>query len=155
MVTKDGKTEEYTAKKDPIEEVKSIMAPFKFVDVKGLPRFCGGLVGYMGYDMVRFIEDLPDDNPEDIDAPDTHLVLTDTILIFDHVDHKIKVVSNAIIDGDPGEEYEKACGKIDKLIDKLKKELTEPALRKAPKTDVEISSNLSKEEFCGIEEKAK
>ena len=83
--------------KDPMDEIKKFMNKFRFVEVPGLPRFSGGLVGYMGYDMVRFIEDIPDRNPADFDMPDMQFVLTDTILIFDHVDHKIKVVSLQIV----------------------------------------------------------
>ena len=147
--------ETYKTKEDPIEEIKSIMNKFKFVDVKGLPRFCGGLVGYMGYDMVRFIEDIPDKNPEDFDIPDMQLVLTDTILIFDHVDHKIKVVSNAMVEGDAEGAYEHACGKIDRIMEKLKTPLKEPEETKEKGKKSEVESNFSEKEFCGIVEKAK
>ncbi|MFH1552141.1 MAG: anthranilate synthase component I [Candidatus Omnitrophota bacterium] len=146
----------YTTEKDPISEIKSIMDKFRFVNVKGLPRFCGGLVGYMGYDMVRFIEDLPDENPEDFDIPDMQLVLTDTILIFDHVDHKIKVVSNAIVKDDPSRAYEEACKKIDRITEKLKTGEAKPKkqakIRRGPS---EIKSNFSEKEFCKIVEEAK
>jgi anthranilate synthase component 1 len=49
----------FASKIDPIDELKKILNRYKFVDVKGLPRFSGGLVGFFGYDMVRFIENLP------------------------------------------------------------------------------------------------
>ena len=84
---------------DPLIELKKILARYKFVPVKGLPRFCGGLVGYLSYDMVRFFEELPDNNTDDLDMDDSVFVLTDTILIFDRVIHTIKVVSNAHVTG--------------------------------------------------------
>ena len=148
------KAETYTAAEDPISEIKKVMDQFRFVPVEGLPRFCGGLVGYMGYDMVRFIEDIPDENPSDLDIPDMQLLLTDTILIFDHVEHKIKVVSNALVINDPGEAYDNACKKIDSIIEELKSPETEPD---TPKTSVttEIESNFSKNEFYDIVEKAR
>ncbi len=154
-VTHDGKTREYDMGLDPIAEVKSIMSKFKFVDIEALPRFCGGLVGYIGYDMVRFIEDIPDDNPEDFVMPDMHLVLTDTMLIFDHVDRKIKVVSNAIIDDGPEKAYQDACRKIDALVKKLKNTLKKPRERITTSKAGKFGSNFSKEEFCEKVEKAK
>ena len=145
----------YTTKTDPVEEIKSIMDGFKFVGTSGLPRFCGGLVGYMGYDMVRFFEDIPDNNPEEMDIPDMQFVLTDTILIFDHVDHKIKVVSNAIVDGDPSEVYDEACAKIDRIIKKLKKPAKAPKQKKSGVETYETESNFTEEGFSEIVEKAK
>jgi anthranilate synthase component 1 len=140
---------------DPINEIRSIMAKFRFVDVKGLPRFCGGLVGYIGYDMVRFIEDIPDENPEDLDIPDMQLALTDTILIFDHLDHKIKVVSNVMVDGDDGEAYDIACRKIDRIIGKLKGSAVAPDAKKAAGKIMEVESNFSKNDFCKAVEKSR
>ncbi|MFH1665453.1 MAG: anthranilate synthase component I [Candidatus Omnitrophota bacterium] len=154
-ITRGKKTEEYATEKDPIAEIKSLMEGFKFVAVKGLPRFSGGLVGYIGYDMVRFIEDLPDKNPEDFDIPDMQMALTDTILIFDHVDHKIKVVSNAVIEGDPAEAYDRACREIDRVMEKLKKKLVEPVRAGPIKALSGLGSNFSEEGFSSIVEAAK
>ncbi len=154
--TRGDKIDTYTAGEDPISEIRSFMGKFRFVSVEGLPRFCGGLVGYIGYDMVRFIEDIPDKNPGDFDIPDMQLVLTDTILIFDHIDHKIKVVSNSLVEkDDPAEAYEKACRKIDRIIEKLKSGVIEQEEMKAVQARPKIESNFSKKEFCGIVEKAK
>ncbi len=143
------KVDAYTTDSDPISEIRDYMSKFKFVNVKGLPRFCGGLVGYMGYDMVRFIEDIPDNNKEDIDVPDMLFMLTDTILIFDHVDHKIKVVSNSLVDrDDPELAYDKAVKKIDRLIDRLKTAKEEPTDHKEKPATSEITSNFTEEEFA-------
>ena len=60
------KIEKFPLEDNPLAKIKKLMSKFKFVKVKGLPRFCGGLVGYMGYDTVRFFEKLPDRNPDDL-----------------------------------------------------------------------------------------
>ena len=140
---------------DPISEVKSIMDGFRFVKVEGLPRFCGGLVGYIGYDMVRFVEDIPDRNPADLDVPDMQLALTDTILIFDHVDHKIKVVSNAVVEGDPGKAYDEATTKINRIIEKLNAPSAEPAVLAKEASAAGTESNFSEKEFCEAVERTK
>jgi anthranilate synthase component 1 len=140
---------------DPVDEVRKYMSRFSFVDVKGLPRFCGGLVGYFGYDMVRFIEDIPDNNADETDMPEMRLMLTDTILIFDHIDHRIKVVSNCLVDrDDPAESYDRAAGKVDALIEKLRSPLADPVPRPTARTS-ETASNFTEEEFTGIVERAK
>ena len=154
--TRGEVVDEYETESDPIEEIKAYMAKFRFVDVKGLPRFCGGLVGYMGYDMVRFMEDVPDKNPRDINMPDMQFVLTDTILIFDHVDHKIKVVSNCLVEKDaPGDAYDKACAKIDRIIERLKGPEIAPAGESPKGGSFEVGSNITQEKFCESVETAK
>jgi len=154
-LVEDGKKREYQAAGSPLDEIKKIMGAFKFVNVKGLPRFSGGLVGYIGYDTVRFIENIPDKNPEGMEMPDIQLVLTDTILIFDHVDHKIKVVSNAIVKNDPEKDYDAACEKIEKIISSLKKNADIPVQAGVDREPGEVRSNFSREGFHGIVEKAR
>jgi len=85
---------------DPLSELRALLKKYRVVPIPGLPRFCGGFVGYIGYDFVRFFEKIPDTNPDDLKLPETCLMLTDTILVFDHVDHTIKVVSNVHVEGD-------------------------------------------------------
>lgn len=145
----------FTCDSDPLDEIKKFMGQFKFVPVEGLPRFCGGLVGYMGYDMVRFFEKIPDRNPETLKMPDMQMVLTDTILIFDHVKHKIKVVSNAVVENSPEKAYDEAVRKVDGLVEKLSQEFSPPAFGSGIRSSEEISSNFSKKGFSDIVEKAK
>jgi anthranilate synthase component I len=154
--TRGKKTDTHRAEEDPIEEVRRYMSKFKFVAVKGLPRFCGGIVGYLGYDMVRFMEELPDVNPDELEMPDMQFMLTDTILIFDHVDHKIKIVSNSLIEKDPPSEiYDKACSKIDRIIKRLR--AVPPLCNEAAVSSVSgvIESNFTEEQFRGIVERAR
>jgi len=153
-ITEDHKTRRYITQKDPLYEIKSLMNKYKFIQVKGLPRFCGGLVGYMGYDMVRFFENLPDKNADDLKLPDSIFVLTDTILIFDHVERIIKIVSNAHVDSNPALAYKKAIGKILKIETKLRKSMTQKC-RKRKQKKFTVSSNMTKSDYKRIVSKAK
>ncbi len=81
--------------RDPLYEVERFMREFRFVPVPGLPRFCGGLVGYLGYNVVQFLERLPPHQLNDLRVPDLMLMLTDTIAIFDHARHTMLLVVNA------------------------------------------------------------
>jgi anthranilate synthase component 1 len=96
------------------------MAGLRFVKDDELPPFCGGAVGYLGYDTVRFFENLPNQTPDALDLPETYFVLTDTLLIFDHVRHKIRVLCNARINGTPEAAYHRAVSKIDRLVEQLR-----------------------------------
>ncbi len=155
-ITRGDDVETFTTEEDPISEIKKILEKFTFVAVKGLPRFCGGLLGYIGYDMVRFFEDLPDSNPDEFNFPDTQLVLTDAILILDHVDHKIKVVSNVIVMDDPAEAYDRGCKKVDYLLNRLKNiEIKQDEINGKVMNSEEVGSNFTKEEFSKCVETAK
>ncbi len=104
---------------DPFKALEELMQNYQPVNIEGLPQFHGGAVGYMSYDMVRFVEELPDDTEDELQLPDCFFMIAETILIFDHVNHQIKVVANAHIDGDVDAAYAYAVGKIDTLVAKL------------------------------------
>ncbi|MDH4098224.1 MAG: anthranilate synthase component I, partial [Nitrospira sp.] len=79
----------------PLDRVREFMEGYRPVTVPGLPRFVGGAVGYLGYDMVKTFEDVPSRRKDHLDLPDFAFLLTETLLIFDNVTQKIKVVANA------------------------------------------------------------
>jgi len=83
-IIEDKKKKKITG--DPIEILRQILSKYRPVVTDGLPRFYGGAVGYIGYDTVRFFEDLPDLSPADISVYDAVFVITDTLLIFDNLD---------------------------------------------------------------------
>ena len=141
---------------DPLSCIRDLLARFTPVDVEGLPRFFGGAVGYLGYDMVRHFEYLPTEKASAIGAYDSYFLITDTIVIFDNMCQKIKVVSNAHLDHDksPDEAYYEATEKIEAIIRRLKTPITPET---APKSElqVEFSSNFTRKDFEKAVEKAK
>ena len=152
------KARKFKTKLTPLAELKKLLSKYKFVNVKGLPRFCGGFVGYMGYDMVRFFEKIPDKNRDTLNMHDSIFMLTDTILIFDHVDHKIKIVSNAHVKNHPSRSYDKAARKIKRIINKLREEAKvgkKIASFPEKKSTLAVNSNFTKNEFEESVRKAK
>ncbi len=141
---------------DPLAEIRALLATFEPVEVEGLPRFFGGAVGYLGYDMVRHFEHLPTNKPALIDAYDSYFLITDTIVIFDTMSQKIKVVSNAHLNGEVSAEqaYDEATRKIDAIVARLKTPL--PAETRVPAvTPVVLTSNMTREQYEASVEKAK
>jgi anthranilate synthase component 1 len=141
---------------DPLGCIREIMARFTPVEVEGLPRFFGGAVGYLGYDMVRHFEYLPTSKPAVIDAYDSYLLITDTIVIFDTMSQKIKVVSNAHITEGKSlrEAYDEALANIDGIVKLLRRPLSAMAVAPSEKR-TELRSNITREEYEAAVEKAK
>ena len=96
-LTRRGKKKRFFTD-SPLKEIAKVMKGFKPAPVKGLPRFSGGLVGFIGYDMIRFFEEIPDENVDDLGIADSVLIMADSHVIFDHFTHTAKVVVNAYID---------------------------------------------------------
>ena len=87
----------------------------------GLPRFFGGAVGWLGYDIVRSFERLPATKPDDLGLPELCFAVTDTVVVFDNLRGTVKVVASVDVgDGtDPGRAYDDACARIEGVLDRL------------------------------------
>jgi anthranilate synthase component 1 len=128
--------------------MRDYLGKFAPVEVEGVPRFFGGAVGYLGYDMVRHFEKLESQKPALLDAWDSYFVITDTILIFDNVRQKIKVVSNVHLEDGclPADAYAEALEKIDAIIAKLKA-ASKPLESGSADGRVKFVSNISRQQF--------
>ena len=125
-VLKTGPGEE-NGEVDPLTLVQEEMDRHKLIPVPGLPRFHGGGVGYLAYDTIHYFEPrvpiMPDD-PQGL--PESVFMFSDTLLIFDHVRHDIKIVSHVRINEDLEREYNNAVSKIDELAERLSRPLVLP-----------------------------
>ena len=140
----------------PLSAIKEILARYNPVDVPGLPRFSGGAVGFISYDMVRFFEDLPEDTADDLNVPDSQFIITDTMLVFDNISQTIKMVSNAFIESDDLDEvYEQTIKKIGLLEEKLKTPLKISTQANEEVVQPKFESNFEKEKFKGAVDKVK
>jgi anthranilate synthase component 1 len=154
---KDGTLYESIKTDDPLDVLKGIMDKYQLVEVKGIPRFCGGAVGYASYDMVRFIEHLPPETEDDLDLFDSIFLITETLLIFDNLTNTIKIVCNVHIDEEediPGV-YQQAQDKIAAIIALLRRPSAYDEIEPLGSEPIEISSNLEPEHFKNIVDQAK
>ena len=134
---------------NPLPLIADELNKYKMVPVADLPRFCGGAVGYLGYEVASRFEKLPSPTSDPLGLPEALFMFVDTMLVFDHVTHKIKVLSHVHLDGDIDNEYQKAVNKIEALADRLSQSLQPDHYVKSPipHTNNTLSSNFSKEEF--------
>jgi len=154
-VLREGREDKYTAP-NPLNELRKLMAEFHPVRVDGVPAFHGGAVGYLSYDQVRFFEKLPDQNPDLLGLPDLYFMITDTMLIFDHVNNKVKIVSNAHVRTSADVAYNEAVRKINDLEMKLRGPLMVSTERLySTNGQAPVQSNFTREAFCNAVRKAK
>jgi anthranilate synthase component 1 len=144
---------------DPLKELELVLGQYRAASVPGLPRFCGGAVGYAGYDVVRYAENLPHSPPDDRGLPDLSFGLYDRMVIFDQINKTILVVAHARVrHGELKSEYERACRRIDQTCARLQ----EPTDGLAP-VDISVqgdpglafTSNYTQAEFEAAVEKCK
>lgn len=140
----------------PLEILQGLLQQFRLVPVQGLPRFFGGLVGYCGYDTVRYFEDLPEVGCRTIGTDDACFILTEKLLIFDTLRQVIKVVCNVHVEdgGSVEDAYAHGIAAIDELVGKLRRTLpaTVPGGSMQP---VEFTSNFTRKQFLQAVERCK
>lgn len=133
----------------PVEELKKFMSRYKPLNVKGLPRFWGGAVGYFSYDIVRYIEDLPCPPKSGLSLPDMFFLITNNMIVFDHLMHTIKVISCIDLRDKKltYQDYLKACENINETIEKIRKTKTHSLLKGENKQRCFIHSTMTKNRF--------
>ena len=104
---------------DPLRELERELTRFQLVPHPGLPPFHGGAVGYLAYEAVRHFERIPVAAKDPFGLPEALFQLADTVLLFDHFRHVIKVVSHVRLDGDIDAAYRRAQDRIDELVARL------------------------------------
>jgi anthranilate synthase component 1 len=158
-VLQGGRERSFDAAKDPLDELEKLLKRYRQASVKGLPPFSGGAVGFLGYDTVRFIERIPDKNPDTLGIPDSLFMFTETLLAFDHAKKTIQVICNAHLDdfASPGEAYARAVERIDQEIARLRASGDAKRLSPEPPSaaSLKIDSNFKKTAFAAAVRKAK
>lgn len=147
---------------DPLAQIEQELSRFRVAPVPGLPRFHGGAVGYLGYEVVRHFEPrIPEPEVDPLGLPDAIFMFNDTLLVFDHLQHVIKVVAHARLDGDIDAAYRQAVWRIEELVGRLSKPLaalpyargeaaSAGSVGPTPESgggDAEVCSNMGRDEY--------
>ena len=143
----------------PLETLRSELNRYAPVTVPGLPRFVGGLVGYLGYEMMRFFEPVLTLDPCP-DLPDAIFLQADTLIAFDHAYGRLLLIANAAVGGDEAAAGAAARADAEARLDNLERRLagplppTHPAPRSHP-ADTTLRSNLTPEQYMTSVNQAK
>ena len=107
----------------PVAELARLLREHQAVALPGLPRFCGGAVGYLGYDAVRWFERVPTRTRDDLGLPDAVFMFGDVVSVFDNLSHTLKVVTHARGGSDPAGAYQAAVARIDAEVARLRNDM--------------------------------
>ncbi|MEY4479966.1 MAG: hypothetical protein RLZZ267_644 [Bacillota bacterium] len=149
----------------PIEALKALLSSYRSPDLPDMPRFTGGAVGFFGYDLLQYYENLPAHRIDDLQMNDMQFMFCDQVIVFDHLKQQLQVIANVHVPSNAKESvireaYNKAEAKIEATIQRLKTPITVPPMAgftpEMMNQDVDgITSNMSKEKFISNVEQAK
>ena len=154
-----GETRRFDAGGDPLAVLRARLAEFRPVTLPGveLPRFTGGAVGMIGYDWVRFIENIPDANPDPIGLPDVWFSFPESVVVYDNLRHTALIVHHADLRGgrDARAAYADACARIDAVVARIRG--PRPAdVRRAPvRAPMELERSMAPEAYQEAVKRAK
>lgn len=122
----DGGLVEEVQHSDPLQWIETFQRRYQVAEITGLPRFCGGLVGYFGYDSVRYIEaKLKDGDQEDpLETPDILLMVSDEVVVFDNLSGKLLMVVH--VDASQPDAWARGQTRLDELMQQLRQPVTIP-----------------------------
>jgi len=143
---------------NPIDALKDLIEDLAVPEYEMLPKFCGGAVGFLGYDMVRFMEDLPDTRVP-LNLPDSSFMIPEVVLVFDNLRQIVTVVCWLWCEeGESDRLYREAIKRINDVINSIR--LPVPAIfseeseKGCPDHHI-FTSNIEEEDFCDMVERAK
>ncbi|HEX2258222.1 MAG TPA: chorismate-binding protein, partial [Actinomycetota bacterium] len=136
---------------NPLEAIAGLLKGFTTPDVPELPPLIAGGVGYLGYDVVRYLESLPQTTVEDVEVPEIILIFARSLLVFDHLRQRITVVSNLV----GGEDYDEAAARTERLIHRLGEPLTYQPRAPSSVEVGEVPSTMTQESHSRAVERAK
>ncbi|HVZ81190.1 MAG TPA: anthranilate synthase component I [bacterium] len=155
-----------TVRKDPnpLQVIQKEVASIRQAPLEGAQGFLGGLVGFVGYDAVRYFEKLPSQKPDLLDLPDLFLMVTDQLALFDHLKRTLRLVVNVEIGPktDLAKAYKAAVKRLAVLSQKMEKPLkgvgeipVGPVTKPGPNDLFGFSSNMTQADFRGMVERSK
>jgi anthranilate synthase component I len=137
---------------DPYALAADCVARYRQAPVEDAPPFSGGAVGFFAYDLVRTVEPLPEPNPDPLELPDMALMLTDVLVVFDHLRHTIAIIANADLDAEPDVEraHAAAARAVAEVRTRLAGPVPRPAREHRPREIPVFESNMSRASFEAI-----
>ncbi len=141
---------------DPLATLDALVTALRTPDLPGLPPLFAGAVGYLGYDIVRFVERLPDTGVDDLGMDDAHLVFPGQLVVFDHLRQRLLVMSNVRAGPDPAADWDAAVAASERLVARLAEPVAAPPV--APPRAVRVDDaavNMPRGDYLAAVERAK
>ena len=145
---------------DPLDHLRPLLAELRPVEIPGLPRLTGGAVGYLSHDWVRYVERLPDSNPDPLGLPDCFFRFPETVLVHDSKRQRVSIVTfvESADQADPDAAWEDAVARIDEVERRLAEPVPPRCAEPRPDANpgpLEMRSTLTGEQYQEIVKRAK
>jgi anthranilate synthase component 1 len=154
-----GRVRRERAPGDPLELLRARLARLHPALPEGLalPRFVGGAVGMIGYDWVRFVERLPDRNPDELGLPELCFVFPETVVVYDNVRHSAMIIRFVELapGDDPRVRWREAAAALEATVRRLREPLAAEPVRPPVRAPMEVASSFSREGFHEVVKRAK
>ncbi|MCX7992180.1 MAG: anthranilate synthase component I [Fimbriimonadales bacterium] len=131
----------------PLDIARALLRRYPYQASPNLPRFTGGLVGFLSYDLVRFFERLPHAPQDSLHVDDCCLIAPEVLLIFDHALHTITVLVNPEPSANPNGSYQQAIARIDETLRRLRTPLPPPPRYEDPQFTLNPQPNIARAAF--------
>jgi anthranilate synthase component I len=157
QIVESGAERRVETKGDPLDEIRKLMACYRYVSCPELTRFSGGAVGFLGYEAIHFFEPkVPAAKRDELQLPEMIFMITNSLLIFDHRLRALKIVANGFLeDGPPEKVYARAAESIEAIMHQLAKPADLPLVPPADLDTQPVYSNFHPDEFERAVERAK
>ncbi len=154
--TVDGETRHEHAEGDPLESLRAHLRAYRPVALPDLPRFTGGAVGMVGWDWVRFVEEVPDTNPDELGLPDLFFVFPETVVVYDNIRHTAQIVRHVHLpEGcDPAERHAEAEAALEETVRQLRSPLPEEPRRPAVRAPMDVRRGIEPDAYQDIVKRA-
>ena len=141
---------------DPLAALEAVTSALATPELPGLPPLFAGAVGYLGYDVVRFVERLPDTGVDDLGTDDVRLLFPGRLVAFDHLRQRLLVIANVLVGSDPDADYDRAVAGTEELVARLASPpaATPLAPPRAARVD-DARSNMAPEDYMAAVERCK
>jgi anthranilate synthase component I len=148
VIEEEGRWEELTgAEGDVLEVLRRRLPRYSEALPPGLPRFTGGAVGYIGYDLVRSFERLPERAPDTLRLPEAAFMLCDRLVIYDHVKHSLLVMAHAHTDEGGRPAMDQAEAALDEIVARLRRPVPPQQQVRASAPPEELGSAWTRASF--------
>ncbi len=137
---------------DPYALAAEQVGQFRQAPIADGPPFTGGAVGFFGYDLVRTVEPLGEPGPDPLGLPDMALMLSEVLVIFDHLKHTVTILANADLQAEPDLDraYAAAARSIAEVRERLAGPVPRPEPASEPRALPDFQSNMPRERFEGM-----
>ncbi len=157
--TEHGETRSFRVEGDPLQVLREHLARYRFVSPEAveLPRFAGGAVGMISWDWVRFVERIPDQNPDELGYPDLHFVFPETVVVYDNVRHSAMVIRSVALgeQDDVARRYREAEEALEATVRTLREPLPPEPQRAAVRQPMDVRPSITRDGYQAMVKRAK